>query len=141
MKYRYKNINVSYDVLGEGKHLIVFLHGWGASSQLMMPIYKKLELFDRDKTYLFIDFPPFGMSNEPIEPWNLDNYVKLTEELISKVTEVEKISLIGHSFGGRIAIKLASKDNKIDNLILLSSAGIKPRFSLKTKFELYKYKF
>lgn len=141
VEYKYKNINVFYDVLGKGSHLIVFLHGWGASSQLMMPIYRKLEMFDNDKSYLFIDFPPFGKSNEPIEPWNLDDYVNLTEELISKVDKIEKVSLIGHSFGGRVAIKLASKRNDINNLILLSSAGIKPKFSLKTKFKLWKYKF
>lgn len=152
VEYIYKNTPIFYEILGEGETLIVFLHGWGASGQLMMPLYKKLSSFassEDSMAYLFIDFPPFGASGEPISPWNLDDYVKLTEEIIEYVGNYEKINIIGHSFGGRVAIKLCAeldslKDEthlKIDKLVLLSSAGIKPRFSLKKKINIWRYKF
>ncbi|MDD4110115.1 MAG: alpha/beta hydrolase [Clostridia bacterium] len=140
MECIYKNTKVIYDVLGEGKTLIIFLHGWGASSRLMMPLYKKISQYDNNFSYLLIDLPPFGMSEDPIEPWQLDDYVNLTQEIINRVDWKEKIYIIGHSFGGRIGIKLASKI-KIDKLILLASAGIKPKFSLKTQIKIWKYKF
>lgn len=163
MEYIYKNTKIIYDVLGKGTTLIVFLHGWGGSSRLMLPLYKKLNQYDDNNfTYLFIDLPPFGMSEEPINPWNLDDYVNLTKEIINEVDWIDEIYIISHSFGGRIAIKLASFPtsiisiekkliekislnlefkNKIKKLVLLASAGIKPRFSLKTQIKLWQYKF
>ncbi len=214
MEHVYKNTTVFYDFFGEGKRLLVFLHGWGASGQLMLPIANKLSFLtnssDNEKTsYLLIDFPPFGKSGEPKAPWNLDDYVNLTREVIDivkKQNKIENIYIISHSFGGRVALKLLgthlynhnyysnlngvsnsidsnnnnnnnnninSKSNNydssgsnnddnnenygndekanektdkninddIDKLVLISSAGIKPRFSLRVKFKVWKYKF
>lgn len=132
----------------------------------MLPLYKKINQYDNNNfTYLFIDLPPFGMSEEPKKPWNLDDYVYLTEEIINEIDWIDKIYIISHSFGGRISIKLASLlnsyvtieeklnedeeilsrnleyKNKIKKIILLASAGIKPRFSLKTQIKLWQYKF
>ncbi|MDF1497857.1 MAG: alpha/beta hydrolase [Patescibacteria group bacterium] len=46
----------------------------------------------------------------------------------------KQINLIGHSFGGRIAIKYAMKyPEKIDKLILTGAAGIKHRLTFKQK--------
>jgi pimeloyl-ACP methyl ester carboxylesterase len=46
----------------------------------------------------------------------------------------KKIILIGHSFGGRIAIKYAVKyPEKIDKLILTGAAGIKHKLNVKQK--------
>lgn len=145
MEYIYKNTKIFYEVLGEGQDLIVLLHGWGASSHLMMPLYKKLSSFNIDYKYLFIDFPPFGKSGDPIEPWNLNDYLILVEEIIKQVNteeEIHKIKIVAHSFGGRVAIKLASKNNfKVDKLILFASAGIKPKMSVKNKINILRYKF
>lgn len=141
MVYIYKNIDVSYKVLGEGETLITLLHGWGGSAISMMALYKKLADSNSDFRFLLIDFPPFGESSEPLKPWFLNDYVELVEELINKQESVEENYLIGHSFGGRVAIKIAAKKRlKIKKLILLSSAGIKPRFSIKTKLKILMYK-
>ena len=43
-------------------------------------------------------------------------------------------------FGGRISIILSSMYNGVKNLVLVDSAGIKPRFSIKTKYKVLKYK-
>ncbi len=46
----------------------------------------------------------------------------------------KKIILIGHSFGGRVAIKYAAKyPKKIDKLILTGAAGIKHKLNTKQK--------
>jgi len=105
------------------------------------------------------DFPGFGKSDEPKENWSLDDYVEFVEEFIKNVTREkkgfelvkdllkkfdsaktahveEKIKpiLIGHSFGGRIAIKYAAKyPEKIDKLILTGAAGIKHNLTLKQR--------
>lgn len=139
MDHFYKNVSINYEFNKVGNNLLIFLPGWEANISLMKPLAKRLV---GDFSFLFIDFPPFGKSSEPSEPWILDDYVNLVQEIIEK-TKVENnfssISLIGHSFGGRVSLKLATKI-KVDRLILLASAGLKPRFSLKTQLKIVKYK-
>lgn len=144
MKIDFKGTKVSYEIYGEGNELFVFLHGWGASSKLMMPL---ANLVGKGKACLLIDFPPFGESAEPKFPWNLNDYVDLTAKIIKEVsTLIGKdcfvSAIFAHSFGGRVAIKgLSSNKFQSNFLVLLSSAGIKPKFSLKTKAKVVKYKF
>ena len=47
--------------------------------------------------------------------------------------------LVGHSFGGRVAILFASR-NKADKVILVDAAGIKPRRTLKYYLKVYSFK-
>ena len=139
----YKNTFVNYEFFLGGKSLLVFLHGWGTDISLMKPFAKN---FMGNYSYLFIDFPPFGNSKEPLYAWNLTDYTNLTNEIIENVAiqnNFNEINLFGHSFGGRVAIKIASS-NKFSNLkklILLASAGIKPKFNFKTWFKIKLYKF
>jgi pimeloyl-ACP methyl ester carboxylesterase len=143
VEYIYKNTKIFYEVFGEGSKLIVLLHGWGASSNLMMPLYTKLSSVNMNCKYLFIDFPPFGKSTEPIEPWSLKDYQTLTEEIIKEVSEkADNIIIMAHSFGGRVAIRLAgNKDFQIDKMLLFAPAGIKPKLSVKNKINILKYKY
>ncbi|MBR5743808.1 MAG: alpha/beta hydrolase, partial [Muribaculaceae bacterium] len=46
---------------------------------------------------------------------------------------------IGHSFGGRVAILLGSR-NQTDKIILVDAAGIRPKRSLKYYFKVYTFK-
>ena len=141
LKHEYKNIFINYEFFEGGKTLLVFLHGWGSNLNLMKPLAKNIV---GDYSYLLIDFPPFGDSQEPKTPWNLNDYVVLTKEIIKNTENAYNfcsIILFGHSFGGRVAIKLASlKPKKLEKLVLFASAGLKPKFSLKTKFKIALYK-
>ena len=143
MEFLYENIKVNYELELNGENLFVFLHGWGSNLNLMKPLSEIFTL----ESKLLIDFPPFGKSSqEPKVAWNLDNYCELTKQIIDisikKAQEegllIKRIVLFGHSFGGRVAIKLAKFSNK---LILISAAGLKPKFSLKTKTKILLYKF
>ena len=53
--------------------------------------------------------------------------------------DIKKATLIGHSYGGRIIIKLASRENlpfEINNIVLIDSAGIMPKRTFKQKFRI-----
>ena len=93
-----------------------------------------------DYTVYIIDYPGFGETKFPNYNLTMDDYT----EMIIKFFNDSKISnpnIIAHSFGGRIAILLSSKYNvSINNLILIDSAGIKPKMTLKKKFRLKLYK-
>lgn len=71
--------------------------------------------------------PGFAQAEAPKRPWSVSDYVNWVKTRLPK-----EYFLVGHSFGGRIAIKLASQDPKgLGGLILINSAGIKPRRTLK----------
>ena len=81
-----------------------------------------------------LDFPGFGGSDCPPVPWNVDDYVAMTRKFIAYLA-LEKVNLIGHSFGGRVIIKMASSQNdfQIDKVVLMDSAGILPVKTLKKR--------
>lgn len=130
---------MKYDLKYNNKkgHVIVFLHGWGLNRK----VYNKIIscLYD-DVNYLNIDLFGFGESNNPKEYFDVYEYAYQIFLLLKKLS-ITKIILVGHSFGGRLAIILSSVYRlEIKALVLTSSAGLN-RFSLIRWFKVNKYKF
>ena len=64
-------------------------------------------------------------------PYSLDDYAEEVKDFITE-NHLNKPSVIAHSFGGRIAIRLASKSPDLfDKIVLTGCAGLKPRRALK----------
>lgn len=124
------NLEVNYKVGGAGAPLLI-LHGWGASSDSWQDIQK---LLGREGYRVICpDFPGFGKSKTPLFPWNVTDYEKWVIDF-ADFLKLDKFSLLGHSFGGRIAIKLAvDYPERIEKLILSAPAGIKAKPDLKTR--------
>ena len=77
------------------------------------------------------DLKGFGENQGMDHPYSLDDYLS---EVVSFLDEngIVKPHVIAHSFGGRIALKLAYKrPNLFDKLVLTGCAGLKPKRSLK----------
>lgn len=111
-------MNLNYLDYGNKKgKAIVLLHGWGQNIEMMKMLG---EPFKKDFRIIVVDFPGFGLSPEPEEVMGIDGYTKVIEELLDKLKVKEPI-LIGHSFGGRVSVKYASR-NKVSKVILLSPA-------------------
>ena len=102
--FTYNDQQIAYEVVGQGKALIV-LHGWGSSKRVMIPIAKALE--DIRASYV-LDFPGFGESNEPTEPWTIDDYADVVEAFISMLPD-DNVDVLVHSFGGRVILKLLNR--------------------------------
>ena len=101
---------------------LVFLHGWGVDSKLWFKIVP--ELINQNYSLYFIDLPGFGQSQVPDSIYDVDDYKKIVYEFIKKLG-LKKINLIGHSFGGRIAIKIAAENpDFLEKIILVGAAGI-----------------
>lgn len=133
MKFIYHDLITNYEVKGHGESVII-LHGWNADVSIYESIVNVLK---RKYLVYIIDLPGFGESMIPAIPYEIDDYVDFIHSFINDLN-IDNPILIGHSFGGRIAIRYATKF-KINKLILISSAGIK-RFNIKTKYKIYKYK-
>ncbi len=126
---------VRYTVEGQGKPLVL-MHGWGCNTSTLASI-ERVAL--ESSKVVNIDFPGHGLSPEPPEVWGIEEYTRVLEAVI-EAEHLEKPSLLGHSFGGRIGILYASRHPDVDKLILVDAAGIKPRRSLKYYFKVYTFK-
>lgn len=115
---------------------IIIMHGYGCNVTTVRSIATILEPGMR---VINVDLPGHGESDEPPEIWGVEEYTQNIEHLIEHLG-LEKVSLLGHSFGGRIGILLASRHPEIHKLVLVDAAGIKPKRSLKYYFKVYTYK-
>lgn len=124
------SLNINYTESGEGE-LVLLLHGWGSNITLFNHTISVLE---RKYKVVAMDMPGFGESDEPAEPWCVDDYVDFVLKFLESYN-VKKITLLGHSFGGRVIIKMCSRELpfEIDKIILVDSAGVKPQKTLKQK--------
>jgi len=127
---------LSYSVTGTGSRPVIVMHGWGCTSATVAVLADACT--DKSTTVYNLDLPGFGMSSEPEEVWGVDRYTKLVEEFAHR-KGIDKPVLVGHSFGGRLAIVYASR-NDVDKVILVDAAGIKPRRTMKYYFKVYSFK-
>lgn len=130
-------LRVNYAVAGQGEPVLL-LHGWGSSIE---PYRQLMELLSKKYTVIALDMPGFGKTEEPRQPMCVDDYVDFVLDFL-KLFDIAKLSLVGHSFGGRVIIKMANRTLPfaIDKIVLIDSAGIKPQPSGKktTRQTVYK---
>ena len=108
---------------------ICFLHGWGGSSSDFSLITNNFES-------IAIDLPGFGKSKEPESSMNPKEYAEYIINLIPDTVEV----LVGHSFGGKVAVHMSFMKN-YKNLVLIGSPLIRktPEVTLNLRLNLYKF--
>ncbi|MFC1789617.1 alpha/beta fold hydrolase [Patescibacteria group bacterium] len=71
------------------------------------------------------DLPGFGQNPPPQNPWSIDDYVGWVSDFCEK-NNLSQIFLLGHSFGGGVAVKYSIKyPDKIRKLILVGSAIVR----------------
>lgn len=123
--------SINYKIEGNGDKLIVFLHGFGGGFESFAEIAKMLS--DRYKCLLISFF-----ESEPDYPLTIFDYYNYVKTLI-ELQPAKEIIVVGHSFGGRVGIKLAA-NNCCDKLVLVDSAGLKPKRGINYYCKVYKYK-
>ena len=128
-----------YRFLGDTKEKVVlFLHGWGADSNSFCGVVSCLP--KNNVSYLLVDFLGFGKSEEPAVPYNVYDYASEVVKLL-KSLEIKEVIVVGHSFGGRVGIMMASKFNGVvKKLILVDSAGVIEGRGLVYKLKVFWYK-
>ncbi|MBI2636346.1 alpha/beta hydrolase [Candidatus Peregrinibacteria bacterium] len=118
------------------KSVLLCLHGWGGSKESFAELRDALR--GADLEILAPDLPGFGSEQQPPRAWTTDDYADwvicwLKGQLIGESAN-RRVLLLGHSHGGRIAIKLAARLHDSSNvrptvpitrLFLCASAGIR----------------
>lgn len=122
-------INFKRSGSGAGHKQILILHGWGSSVKSWAKVQN--DLADYGFEVIVPDMPGFGESDPPPAPWNGEAYLNWLLGFIESQKLKTPINVVGHSFGGGLAIKLAVEyPGLVDNLILLGAA----RMGRKRKF-------
>lgn len=114
------------------KPILLCLHGWGGSKESFTELRAAIIDQKLDVEILTPDLPGFGEEPKPTRPWNVDDYADWVEQWLKKqIPDIHdrKVFLLGHSHGGRIAIKLCTRNSPLSSLIthlyLCAAAGIK----------------
>ncbi len=136
MKIELKGCTLNYTDSGEKDlPVIILMHGYGCNISTLASIEN---IFKGKMRTINIDLPGHGESSDPPFVWGVGEYTEMLEELVRKL-DLKSPSLLGHSFGGRIAILYSSR-NEVDKLVLVDAAGIKPKRPLSYYYKVYSYK-
>lgn len=97
---------------------ILILHGWGIGSKTWIDVKTRLE--EKGCRVFVPDLPGFGQNSAPERPWDIDDYVGWVKDYCDK-NDLSHFFLLGHSFGGGLAVKLINFfPEKIKGLILIA---------------------
>lgn len=120
MQMKINDIDINYKQYGnkDGKN-IVLLHGWGQNIQMMEPIGNNLS----DYYITILDLPGFGNSSEPSDALTIYDYKEILRKFLENL-KIENPIIMGHSFGGRIAICYAAEE-KVEKLVLFGSPCVR----------------
>ncbi len=125
-------LSIQYRETGTGFPLI-YLHGWGLDSASFIPYIESLNDSGR---HIAIDLPGFGASDRPQDAWGTEEYADFVIEFLQRLG-IESCLVVGHSFGGRIAIRMARRGgNLLRGMILIASAGLKRKVPWRKRLRI-----
>ena len=129
MAYKILNDDLTFANVNSENPKVCFLHGWGTNGK----DFNKIEThFD----FITIDIPGFGKSVPFTKSFSPKSYADYLFKLIPESVDV----IVGHSFGGRIAVHLSQMQNYRKIVIIASPLirKIKPNNGFSV-FKLYKF--
>lgn len=128
MGYKVLDDNLTLANVNSDKPKVCFLHGWGRSSKDFMNIENEFESIS-------LDIPGFGKSVPFPQSLSPKKYAEYLADIIPSTVEI----LVGHSFGGRIAVHLSQIKN-YKKIVLIGTPLIRKQNTKKSfsAFNLYK---
>lgn len=111
------------------RYPVVVLHGWMLTSDKYRHL--KRELKNKKYKVYIPDMPRHGEEQAPKRPWTLDDYVQFVKQFCLN-NNIKEYQIIGHSFGGRVGIKLAAANpNLVKKLVLTGVPGFRVESKLR----------
>lgn len=131
-KINIDGIDLYYKTAGEGKPFLI-LHGWGASSVSWLRVID--EMASKGFKLIIPDLPGFGKTEMPKTIWGVGEYADFIISFVKKLN-MSDFYLLGHSFGGGIALKIATEKNVKPSKIIFCDAAIvrEERLNLRQRF-------
>lgn len=123
-------VETSGPAAAEARLRLVWLHGWGHSRAAMAPLARGFEA--GDLTHL-VDMPGFGEAPPPPQDWGTEQYGNLLCAWLDTLPKLPTV-LIGHSFGGRVSLRAASRrPDLVDGAVLIAGAGLRRKRPLPAR--------
>ena len=111
------------------------MHGWGCDHTTVRSIANAI---NNEMRVYNVDLPESRRDSRTGFSMGVDEYTRLMEAFTARLGISDPV-LIGHSFGGRISILMASR-NPISRVVLVDAAGIKAHRPLKYYIKIYSFK-
>ena len=102
------------DKTGSTPPSVVALHGWGRTGADFERIVEGLDA-------VAPHLPGFGASDAPDTAWGSAEYAELIADAIRPFAPV---TIVGHSFGGRVAVRLAAKYPELVRALVLTGVPL-----------------
>lgn len=100
---------------------VLLLHGWGANAASFTGL---LRLARTPRHLAALDLPGFGDSPIGLTEWSRGRYADLVRDLIRE-RGWQRVSLLGHSYGGGVALRLGETGaGMVDRLLLCAPSGV-----------------
>lgn len=126
-------VKTNYVVVGQGSPLLI-LHGWGSNTERWAEVVDMIS--KKGFKVIIPDLPGFGKSDSLQEAWTSNKYVAWAEEFVKKMNFGD-FYLLGHSFGGALACKIAIKyPQNVKKLFLVSSAAVRRKTNKKATYRI-----
>jgi len=110
----------AYRIAGEGGAPLLLIHGIGDSSRTWEQI---IPLLAREHLVVAPDLLGHGASDKPRADYSVAAYANGMRDLLA-VLGIDKVTLVGHSLGGAVAMQFAYQfPEKTERLVLVSSGG------------------
>jgi pimeloyl-ACP methyl ester carboxylesterase len=120
--------------LEDGAPHVIWGHGWGQDHCAFLPLARSLE---RVAHHTILDFPGFGESPLPPGPWDTADYADALAAWLATLPRGRRV-FVGHSFGCRVALRLAARHpDAVDALVLAAGAGLKRQRSLLERIRIW----
>lgn len=102
---------------------VLLLHGLGCDHTTWSPIIDSLA---RDHTVIAPDLLGHGASDKPRADYSVGGYANGMRDLLA-ILEIERVSVVGHSLGGGVAMQFAYQyPELVERLILVGPGGFGP---------------
>ncbi len=102
---------------------LLLLHGLGADHTTWEPVIDRLA---RRYTVIAPDLLGHGLSAKPRADYSVGGYANGMRDLLT-VLGIDKVNVVGHSFGGGVAMQFAYQfPERSERLILVGSGGLGP---------------
>ncbi len=111
---------------GDGPTSVLALHGWRRSHLDYVGLFGADGLGD-GRSAVAVDLPGFGAAPPPPEPWGTAEYAKLLVPLLEELAPDGGLTVLGHSFGGRVALHLPGLAPRRVGRLVLTGVPLLPR--------------
>jgi pimeloyl-ACP methyl ester carboxylesterase len=112
----------AYVRTGSGPALLL-LHGLGCDHRTWAPVIESLA---RRYTVIAPDLLGHGQSDKPRADYSLGGYANGMRDLLT-VLGIDRVTVVGHSFGGGVAMQFGYQfPERTDRIVLVASGGLGP---------------